>query len=97
MSKIIIYSKPGCPYCKKAKNALQHLKLPYKEISLNPEDADYINRRDALFQYYNHNSYPIIIIGDKVVGGYTELVNAYETLKLHKMCRDIGLYLSIDF
>ena len=97
MSQIIVYSKPGCPYCKKAKNALDYLNLPYKQIVLNPDDTDYINRRDALFQYYNHRSYPIIVIGEKLLGGYNELVHAYETLKLHRMCADIGLHIPIDF
>ncbi|MEY3334059.1 MAG: hypothetical protein RLZZ176_2362, partial [Cyanobacteriota bacterium] len=44
----------------------------------------------------NHRSYPIIVIDNQLLGGYTELLHAYDTLKLHKMCQKIGLYLPFD-
>lgn len=95
-NKIIVFSKPGCPYCIKAKTFLNRLRLPYTDISLNPEDQNYEYKKNRLFNHYNHRSYPIIVIDNQLLGGYTELMHAYETLKLHKMCQKIGLYLPFD-
>lgn len=96
-NQIVIFSKPGCPYCHKAKTFLNTLRLPFKEIALNPSDADYTYKRDRLFNHYNHRSYPIIVINNQLVGGYSELVHSYDTLRLHKLCSQIGLQLPFDF
>lgn len=88
---IIVYSKPGCPYCQSAKTLLHSLHLPFSEIQLNPLDSDYSQKRDTLFKHFKHYSYPIILVGNKLVGGYSELVHSYDTLKLHSLCADIGL------
>jgi glutaredoxin 3 len=96
-NKIVIFSKPGCPYCAKAKTFLTSFNLPFTEISLNPNENNYEYKRDRLFNHYNHKSYPVIVIDNQLLGGYSELIHAYDTLKLHKLCRDIGLYLPYDF
>jgi glutaredoxin 3 len=95
-NKIVVFSKPGCPYCSKTKLMLNSLNLPFTEISLNPNENNYESKRVRLFNYYNHKSYPVIVIDNKLLGGYTELVQAYDTAKLHKICHDIGIYLPID-
>lgn len=97
MSHIVVYSKPGCPFCQRAKLMLNNLNLPFEEVLLVPEDPDYVEKRDALFNHFNHRSYPIILVGDKLVGGYTELVHSYDTLRLHKLCSKIGLHVPFDF
>lgn len=96
-NKIIVFSKSGCPYCEKTKSFLQKLQLPYTDITLNPNDINYDYKKNKLFNHYNHQTFPIILINNKLIGGYTELINAYNSLKLHKMCHEIGLYLSYDF
>lgn len=96
-SSILIFSKIGCPYCKKAKDLLNNLNLPYQETVLNTNDPNYISKRDQLFNNAGHRSYPIIYIGNQFVGGYSELVHSYNTLKLHKMCANIGLHIPFDF
>ena len=94
---VIIYSKPGCSYCDKAKIMMKEIQLPYEEVVLKPEDADYTQKRDNLFSQYNHKSYPIIIVGGIFVGGYSELVHSYDTLKLHSLCADIGIDIPFEF
>ncbi len=96
-NKIVIFSKSGCPYCHKAKTFLDSLRLPYREIQLTPSDFNYEDKRDRLFNYYKHRSYPIIVIDNVLVGGYTELINAYDNLKLHELCARIGIHLPFDF
>jgi glutaredoxin len=96
-NKIVVFSKPGCPYCAKAKTFLNSRNLPFTEIALNPNEINYEYKRDRLFNYYNHKSYPLIVIDNKLLGGYSELINAYNSLELHKMCHNIDLYLPYDF
>lgn len=96
-NQIVVFSKPGCPYCYKAKVFLNNLDLPFKEISLNPSEDNYTYKRDKLFNYYNHRSYPIIVINNNLLGGYSELVHSYNTLRLHKLCSQIGLHIPFDF
>jgi glutaredoxin len=95
-NKIIVFSRQGCKYCDNAKNFLNELQLPFNEIKLKPSDKNYECKRDQLFHYYKHYSYPVIVINNELVGGYSDLVKAYDTLKLHKMCNKIGLELSFD-
>lgn len=96
-NKIVVFTKPGCPYCKNAKSLLSSLHLPFEEIILTPSDPNYEYKRNRLFNYYNHRSYPIIVIDNQLIGGYSELVRAYDTLKLHDMCAKIGLHIPFDF
>lgn len=96
MSKITIYTKRGCPYCENAKTLFKKLRLQYHEIELRTDDPSYEIKKHKLFSYFKHYSYPIILIGDKFIGGYSDLINEYNTLKLHKRCSDIGLYVPFD-
>lgn len=92
-NKIIVFTKPGCPYCKNAKQLLGSLDLPFNEIVLNPNDLTYEYKKNRLFDYYNHRSYPIIVIDNILLGGYTELLEAYRDKSLHKICSKIGLHI----
>ena len=96
-NKIVMFSKPGCKYCENARSFLNTLQLQYKEIKLKPDEKNYEKKRDQLFNYYNHHSYPIIVINNEFVGGYYDLVRSYDTLKLHNMCSKIGIDLQCDF
>lgn len=90
---IKIFSKEGCPYCQKARILMNALDLPYSEVILSPNQSNYIEKKNKLFTYYNRNSYPIIIIQDTVIGGYSDLVDSYNDSSLHKICSDIGIKL----
>lgn len=94
---ITIHSKRGCIYCDKAKNLLTSLNVPFIMDTLNPDDDEYQQKRDALFDKYNHRSFPLILIGDVFLGGFTELQNAYSTLRLHELAASINIDIPMDF
>jgi glutaredoxin len=77
--KIEIYSKDGCPYCIKAKDACNAAKLPYTEIVVGKEATkdDIQKRVNALGLHTIISTVPQIFIDDKHVGGYTDLVRLY--------------------
>jgi glutaredoxin 3 len=90
MNDIIIYTKSGCIYCDKTKKLLESLDLIYHEIVLNQNEENYETKKNELFNLYNHRSFPIIIINKKLFGGHANLVNAYNTLKLHQFYNSRG-------
>ncbi len=75
---IEIYTVDYCPFCKKAIAFLDEHKVNYKRIRIdNDEDA----WREKLGKMYNINgdvTVPQIIIDGKRIGGYTDLMAAYE-------------------
>lgn len=74
--KIVMYTKVGCPYCENAKTLLSRLNLPFSEKSLDPRNENYNKDKLKIFNYFNHHSFPVIVINNKLLGGYSELQNA---------------------
>lgn len=91
MSEIILYTKVNCPYSREAKNLCNILYIPYQEYSIDGNNPRYELIKQNLFNTFKHNSFPIIIIGKTVIGGYSELTAAYKSKKLHKLCSKIGI------
>lgn len=94
---ITVYSKEGCVYCVDTKMFLKEIGIPYTEIKLESSDVHYTEKRDCLFNTFGHRSFPVILIGNALIGGYKELLHSYSTLQLHKLCQDIGITLEYDF
>lgn len=60
----IIYTKPGCVYCDRAKDLLEDMDIPYLEAPLEQYKEQYA---------VDHCTAPQIFLDGKHVGGYTEL------------------------
>jgi glutaredoxin 3 len=69
MQPIRMYSTRWCGYCVRAKALLQSRGLEFEEISLDDDPAF----RQKLFDLTGGWTVPQILIGDEVIGGYTEL------------------------
>lgn len=69
MAEIVIYTKPGCPYCARAKALLDAKGAAYKEIvaSMDPEIRREMTERSG------RTTFPQIFIGDRHVGGCDDL------------------------
>lgn len=94
---ITVFSKKGCVYCDKAKDLLNELQVPFTVNMLEPSDEDYASKRDTLFNTYNHRSFPLIVVGDVFIGGFTELQNTIATLQFHELAKKIGIEVPMDF
>lgn len=70
MQEITVYTATFCGYCKAAKQLLNQLQLPYKEISLDGKDD---LRAELSAANGGYRTVPMIFIGDQFVGGYTDL------------------------
>ena len=70
--KVIVYTTDPCGFCRQAKALLESRGVDYEEISLT-KDPD---GRARLVQRTGQMTFPQIIIGDRVVGGFRELLEA---------------------
>ena len=81
MNKIMLYTSEPCSFCRQAKALLSKRGLTYDEINL-AMDAD---GRAELAQRTGMMTFPQVIIGDELVGGFTELVSADRSGRLAEL------------
>lgn len=72
MNKITVYTTEPCGFCRQAKALLDKRGLSFDEINL-ARDAD---GRAQLAARTGMMTFPQVIIGDEIVGGFTELLSA---------------------
>ena len=70
MPTITLYTTRTCPYCVAAKRLLEARKLPYSEVNLEHDDA---LRQRLSKENDGYQTVPMIFIGERFIGGYTEL------------------------
>jgi len=67
MAEFHILSKPGCPYCEKAKKLLDKRRLTYTEVSFDNVD------KQVAFKKMGYPSWPQIFHKGERIGGYDKL------------------------
>jgi glutaredoxin 3 len=72
VKSVTMYTTERCSLCGSAKALLERRGIPYREINL-ARDPD---GRAALQQRTGMITFPQIVIGDEVVGGFRELLAA---------------------
>jgi glutaredoxin 3 len=70
--KVTLYTTDPCGFCRQAKSLLESRGLDYVEVSLT-KDPD---GRANLVARTGQLTFPQIIIGESVVGGFRELLEA---------------------
>ena len=70
MKKIILYTKPNCPYCVKAKALFNELGAEYEEIDV----IDNPDLRQHAIEKYQWLTVPMIIVGEEFLGGYDDVI-----------------------
>jgi len=78
MKPVKIYTTTYCPYCRRAKDLLTSLSVPFQEINLENNVA----LREELIQKYNWTTVPMIFIGEEFIGGSDDLHDLYRQGKL---------------
>ena len=72
MPEITVYSTEPCSFCVRAKDLLNRRQLEFTEINLAKDPAG----RAQLVEETGMMSFPQIVVGEVVVGGFRELVEA---------------------
>lgn len=70
MADIVIYTKPGCPYCVAAKALLDKKGATYEEIVASNDPA---KKAEMVEKSGGRMTFPQIFIGEKHVGGSDDL------------------------
>ena len=83
MAKVIVYTKDPCPYCVRAINLLNDKGIAFEEIDLTskPEEIERLKKETGW------RTVPMIMINDKLVGGYTDLKALDDEGKLDAMVK----------
>ena len=81
MAKITVYSTDPCSFCDRAKQLLDRRELPFDEINLSKDPAG----RLELVEKTGMLSFPQIVIGGEVLGGFQELVQADRSGRLAEL------------
>ena len=82
-SNVVVFSKPGCPFCAKTKDLFKSLNIAYDEKSI-AEDAN-----NKLFEevnkQYNHETLPAVFVKGQFIGGNSDVQAKNEAGELTKM------------
>ncbi|WP_354188970.1 glutaredoxin 3 [Bartonella silvatica] len=84
MKEIILYTRPHCPYCAKARDLLDQKGVKYKDI-----DASTSLRQEMVQRANGRNTFPQIFIGDYHVGGCDDLYALEDEGKLDSLLQDV--------
>jgi len=67
--KVVIYSTPTCPYCKRAKDYLSRKGIPYTDINVA---QDRNAAKEMIQKKSGQMGVPVITIGDEIVVGFNQ-------------------------
>ena len=81
MNKITVYTTEPCGFCRQAKALLAKRGLPYDEINL-AMDAE---GRAELVARTGMMTFPQVMIGDELIGGFMELAAAERSGRLSNL------------
>ena len=79
MQPVTIYTKPGCPFCSKAKSVFDEKSIDYEEIVAS-NDPD--KRQEMMERSGGRSTFPQIFIGDTHIGGSDDLMALKQSGKL---------------
>jgi glutaredoxin 3 len=70
VAKVVMYTRVPCPYCGNAKRFLQQKGVAFEEIDLSnkPDELQELQQRTGW------RTVPQIFIGDKMIGGFTDMI-----------------------
>jgi glutaredoxin len=67
--QVVMYTKPDCQYCTKARNLLNMLAIPYTQVEVGVG----ISSEDYTANFWP--TVPCVVVDGEIIGGYTELGN----------------------
>ncbi|MCI0453697.1 MAG: glutaredoxin 3 [Candidatus Dadabacteria bacterium] len=83
MSNVVIYTTAYCPYCRAAKRLLDSKGVKYKEVDIT-EDLEV---KSKVMDELGWKTVPIILINEKLIGGYDQLRELEREGKLDEMLK----------
>ena len=81
MADVTVYTTDPCPYCTRVKQLLGKRGIEYTEINM-ARDAD---GRAELVRRTGMMTFPQVLIGDEVIGGFDETLAADRSGRLREL------------
>ncbi len=81
MASVTLYSTDRCPFCIQAKKLLDKRGIEYEEINL-ARDPD---GRTELVAKTGMMTFPQVLVGDDLIGGFTETQEADKSGRLQEL------------
>ena len=81
MKKITVYTTDPCSFCTRVKTLLAARGVEYEEINLSRDPAG----RTELVTRTGMMSFPQVIVGEELVGGFHETLAATQTGRLDEL------------
>ncbi len=81
MATITVYTTEPCSFCSRVKDLLVKRDLAYEEINLSKDPAG----RAELVRRTGMMSFPQVIVGDELVGGFRETLQADQSGRLREL------------
>ncbi|HEV7584578.1 MAG TPA: glutaredoxin domain-containing protein [Solirubrobacteraceae bacterium] len=78
MSRITVYTTDSCSFCSRVKGLLETTGVEYAEVNLTKDPAG----RTELAMRTGMMSFPQVLVDDRLIGGYAELLAAAESGEL---------------
>ncbi len=78
---IVVYTTDPCSFCVRVKQLLAQRGLEYREINLSKDPAG----RTELARRTGMLSFPQVVVGDEVLGGYRETLMADQDGRLEEL------------
>jgi len=70
MARVLVYGTRACPYCRMAERLLEKKGVQVEKIMVDENPV----QREEMVRLSGRTSVPQIFIGEKHVGGYTDMV-----------------------
>ena len=86
MPGVTIYTTDPCSFCARVKGILKARGVEYHEVNLTKDP----NGRLELVEKTGMMSFPQVVVGDRLVGGFSELLAAEEDGRLEQLLSDSG-------
>jgi glutaredoxin 3 len=81
VATITVYTTEPCSFCSRVKDLLAKRGLTYDEINLSKDPAG----RSELVKRTGMMSFPQVIVGDELVGGFRETLQADQSGRLSEL------------
>jgi glutaredoxin 3 len=81
MSSITVYTTEPCSFCARVKALLAQRGLPFEEVNLSRDPAG----RHELVMRTGMMSFPQVVVGEQLVGGFRETLEASESGRLEAL------------
>jgi len=81
MKSVVIYTLAGCPFCTRAKAFLAEKGIAYDEVEVRPRSREW----ETMRKLTGGGSLPQVVIDNKPIGGYGDLVHLEATGELYEL------------